>query len=75
MRVLIAVMLIVGYAVFLIYALWRVAQDLIIIRYSPESPLSDRDDYDLAPNTSQLLPVVQTANGSIDEPHDGREQT
>jgi hypothetical protein len=75
MRVLVAVMLIVGCAAFLIYALWRVAQDLVSIRYSPESPQSDRDDYDLAPNTSQLLPDVRTANGSIDEPHDGREQT
>jgi hypothetical protein len=72
MRVLFAVMLIVGCAAFLIYALWRVAQDLVTTRYSPESPLSDRDDYDLAPNTSQLLPVVQTANGSIDD--GGREQ-
>jgi hypothetical protein len=73
MRALIAVMLIVGCAAFLIYALWRVAQDLVTIRYSLESPLSDRDNYDLAPNTSPLLPAVQTANGSIDD--GGREQT
>jgi hypothetical protein len=75
MRILIAVMLILACAVFLIYALWRVAQDLVTIMHAPESPLSDRDDYDLAPNATPLLPFVRTANGSIDELHGGREQT
>jgi hypothetical protein len=75
MRVLIAVMLIVGCAVFLIYALWRVARDLVIIRHAPAPPLTDRDDYDLAPNANQLLPAVQKAYGSIDELNGSREQT
>jgi hypothetical protein len=74
MRVLIVVTLIVGWAALVIYALWRVAEDLVIIRYAPGPLLPDRDD-DLAQNANQHLAVVQTAVGSIDELHDDREQT
>jgi hypothetical protein len=75
MRVLIAITLIVSWAALLIYALWRVAQDLVLIRYAPGSPLSDRDDNDLVQNASQYLGVGQPANGSPDEQHGDREQT
>ena len=75
MRVSIAVTLIVGWAALFIYALWRVAHDVVIIRYSPESPLSGRDDYDVAPNANQPPSVLQTAISSIDELHGDREQT
>ena len=73
MRVLIVVTLIVGWAALVIYALWRVAKDLVIIRYAPGPLLPDRDDDDLALNANQHLAVVQTAIGSIDELHDDRE--
>lgn len=69
MHVLIAVTVIFGYAAILIYALWRVAQDLLIRRYA------DRDDYDVAPKANQYLPVVQMVNTSIDELHGDREKT
>jgi hypothetical protein len=75
MRVLITVTLIVGWAAISIYALWRVAQDPVIIRYAPEPPLADPDDYQLAPNANQHLAVVRTANETIDELHGDREQT
>jgi hypothetical protein len=75
MRVSIAVTLILGWVAISIYTLWRVAQDLVIIRYASEPPLADPDDYDLAPNANQLLAVVQTARQTIDELHGDREQT
>jgi|HubBroStandDraft_4_1064222.scaffolds.fasta_scaffold1308487_1 hypothetical protein len=69
MHVLIAVTVIFGYAATLIYALWRVAQDLLIRRYA------DGDDYDVAPKANQHLSVVQIVNTSIDELHSDRKKT
>jgi hypothetical protein len=75
MHVLIAITLIVVWTALAIYALWRVAQDLVIVRYAPGSPLADRDDYDLPSSAHQDPPVAQTAREeSIDELHGDREQ-
>jgi hypothetical protein len=76
MHILIAITLIVGWAALSIYALWRVAQDLVLVRYAPGSPLADRDDYDSSPSAHQDPPVVQTAmEESIDKLHGDREQS
>jgi hypothetical protein len=61
MRVLIAISLVMCWAAFSVYALWRVAQDLVLVRYAPGSSLSDHDDDDVAPNANRHPPVVQKA--------------
>jgi hypothetical protein len=44
MHILIAVTLIVACAAILVYAIWRVAQDLLIGRYAPDGPRDDREE-------------------------------
>jgi len=75
MHALIAVPLIVGWAAISIYALWCAEDNLVIIRYAPEPPPAERDDYDLARSANQDLPVAQTAKESIDELHGDRERS
>jgi hypothetical protein len=49
MHVLIAVTLLLGCAAIIIYAIWCVAQDLLIRSYAPATSLADLDDYDAGP--------------------------
>jgi hypothetical protein len=59
--------LILGYIVMLLYALLRVAQDLLIRTVTLMRPLSDRDDHDSVRGANPLPSVAPTANRTIDE--------
>jgi len=65
MQTLITGTLILGYVVILIYALWRVAQELLVRSVSLLPPLSDRDDQDVVPRAEQPVSVATTANPTI----------
>src|SRR5271155_2820676 len=51
--------LILGYVVMLIYALWRVAQDLLVRTVTPLPPLSDREDHDVIPGAEQPRSIAR----------------
>ena len=66
MHTLITGTLILGYVVILIYALWRVAQDLLVRTATLWPAVSDRDD-DAVSRAEQLLSIAPGPNGTIDE--------
>ena len=67
MQILITGTVILGYVGILLYALWRVAQDLLVRTIALLPPLSDRDEHDLVARADQLPSAAPTSNSAIDE--------